>query len=128
MVAIIKAHNRLNGIKFSIGEFVLMLLAVGPFAIYYLVHQEFLLAFIAWGITLNFLPVLAFGIRQLLDKKQEENKNGTMWDKKAREKLMLEHPHMLKDTLLLVGAILLPFVALAITLYEILKSRIQHKD
>jgi len=42
MIQIIKTHNLLNGLLFSILEILAMALVVSPFAIYYLTHERFM--------------------------------------------------------------------------------------
>ena len=49
----IKAHNILNGIIFSIVEFVITAAILAPFAIYYALHARWLYAAVAIGIILN---------------------------------------------------------------------------
>ena len=42
MIQIIKTHNLLDGLLFSILEILAMVLVVSPFAIYYLTHERFM--------------------------------------------------------------------------------------
>ena len=123
MIRIIKSHNRLNGLAFSAIEFVLIALVIAPFAIYYIVHHRSVLAAISSGITLNCLPVIFYGISGLLESKAAGVQIAPFWDKQAREKHKLENPHMLSDTLLLTGSILLPFVCITAVVIDMLKSR-----
>ena len=120
MIRIIKSHNRLNGIKFATIEFALIALIVAPFAGYYCLHQQFVLAFISGGIMLNCLPVVYYGI-EALHKGQDDSL--TIWNRQARDKLNLENPHLLRDTLVLAGLTLLPLVVLVLVLMEATQSR-----
>jgi len=120
MIRIIKSHNRLNGIKFATIEFALIALIVAPFAGYYCLHQRFVLAFISGGIMLNCLPVVYYGI-EALHKGQDDSL--TIWNRQARDKLNLENPHLLRDTLVLAGLTLLPLVVLVLVLMEATQSR-----
>jgi hypothetical protein len=120
MIRIIKFHNRLNGIKFAAIEFALIALIVAPFAVYYCLHQRYVLAFISAGIMLNCLPVVYYGI-DAWHKGQGDSP--TIWNRQARDKLGLENPHMLRDTLVLAGLTLLPLVVLVLVLIEVTQSR-----
>jgi hypothetical protein len=119
MIRIIKSHNRLNGIKFATIEFGLIALIVAPFAVYYCLHQRFVLAFISGGIVLNCLPVVYYGI-DALHKGQDDSP--TIWNRDARDKLNIGNPHMLRDTLVLAGLTLLPLVVLVLVLMEVIRS------
>jgi hypothetical protein len=119
MILIIKAHNRLNGIKFSTIEFAFIALIIAPFAVYYILHHQFVLAFISGGIIFNCLPVVYFGINAF---RKGENDSQTIWNRQAREKITAENPNMLRDTLLLAGLTLVPLVVLLIVLVETLRS------
>ena len=116
MIDIILRHNRLNGILFSIVEFAFIGLLVGAFATYYSLHKKALHAAVAWGITLNCLPVILIGTRMLFDSSED---TPPIWNKDARQKHLRDNPKMLRDTLVLTTATLIPFVALASVLVEL---------
>jgi hypothetical protein len=115
---IIQRHNRLNGVAFSTIEFGLIALLAGTFASYYVIHNKVLLAFIWWGITLNCVPVVVYGIRAWRDRRATGERIGTIWDKEARARHMRENPHMLRDTLVLTAATLVPFASLTAVLLD----------
>ena len=119
MIRIIKSHDRLNGIKFATIEFALITLIVAPFAVYYCLHQRFVLAFISGGIMLNCLPVVYYDIDAL---RKGQDDSPMIWKRQARDKLNRENPHMLRDTLVLPGLTLLPLVVLVIVLTEAIQS------
>jgi hypothetical protein len=123
MIAIIKQHNRLNGIPFSIAEFAVIALIVGAYATYYAIHYEVALALIGWGITANCLTVIVIGIRMLIDRTEPKNRIAPFWKKDARQQHLRDNPHMLRDTLALTTAMLLPFLALVLVLYQGTRSR-----
>ena len=111
MRGIIQRHNRLNGLVFSIVEFVIIALIVGAFATYYVLHGRWVMAVIGWGIVFNCASVVFYGWHQLAQARSGEKSIGSYYsDKKAREQHRRENPHMLLDTLLFVIAALLPFV------------------
>lgn len=72
MILIIRSHNRLNGPRFSSAEYAVIALILAVLAAYYLIHREWLLAFIAWGITCNCLPGVALGISELRTLARED--------------------------------------------------------
>jgi len=122
MIQRIKTHNILNGILFSMIEFVVAALIVAPFAIYYVLHGRTLYAAIAIGIILNFLVVVAFGLQQYKNKEKDIGIR-QLFNKNTRETVGREHPHLGGDTTILVITLLLPFVMVICVLYELLFER-----
>jgi hypothetical protein len=113
VIAIIQRHNRLNGVTFAIVEFSLIALVVGTFAALYVIRGNIPYSLVTAGITANCLPVIIIGARMLRDPQIPP-----YWNKSAREQHLRENPKMLRDTLLLTTATLLPFVVLVAVLYE----------
>ena len=122
MVRIIRSHNQLNGTLFSAIEFGLMALFLVPFAVYCLGVRQLAVGLVLGGIGLNCLPVVWYGLRTFLKR---EDKPGTIWNRQAREQLIAENPHMLRDTFALTGAVLVPFLVLAVVLFQ---SRRENRD
>jgi hypothetical protein len=122
MISRIKTHNILNGIVFSIVEFVIAALIVAPFAIYYVFHGRTLYAIIAIGIILNFLMIVLFGLQQYKNKEKDVGIQH-LFDKSVRERINREYPHLSNDTSVLVITMLLPFVMFICVLYELLFKR-----
>ena len=121
---IIQRHNRLNGLLFSIVEFGCIAAIVGSFAVYYLVHRRWGMAFIGWGITLNCLPVVVLGLRQWQQAKASGQTSGSYYsNREMRKRLERENPHMLRDTLILTLGTVLPFVTLTAVLLNLPKPR-----
>jgi len=121
MIQRIKTHNILNGIKFSIAEFVIIPLVIVPFAIYYLTHAQLVYGLVAAGIILNCLTVAGFGLRQLLNKEKEIGLQRLL-DKREREDIRRANPHLFKDTLMITLTALLPYVLFVLVTYESLIS------
>ena|SRR5689334_5853059 len=117
MGAIIRRHNVLNGLRFSLLEFGLIALLIGSFAAYYLMQRDLIMTLITLGITLNCLPVVVFAGHTLLTT-ASHTRVGSIWNRRARVQHLHENPHMLRDTLLLTGATLLPFACLLVVLVE----------
>ena len=119
MISRIKTHNILNGIIFSILEFVITALIIAPFAVYYVLHGKVLYATIAIGIILNCLMIVAFGLGQYKNKEKDIGIQH-MFNKSVREKISREYPNLSNDTSVLVITMLLPFVMFIWVLYELL--------
>ena len=119
MINRIKTHNILNGIIFSIVEFVVIDLIIAPFAIYYVVHGKVFYATISVGIILNCLMIVLFGLQQYKNKEKDVGIQH-MFNKSVRERISREHPHLSNDTSVLVITMLLPFVMFIWVLYELL--------
>ena len=122
MIDRIQSHNTLNGFLFSVGEFALFTLVVFPFGVYYLLHQRWAFAFIALGWICNFAMIITFGIRSILRKEQGGSYKDLL-NKTKREEMKQKYPRLSLDTLLLVVALLLPFllfvsVSLELTLFN----------
>ena len=119
MINRIKTHNILNGIIFSIVEFVVIDLIIAPFAIYYVLHGKVFYATISVGIILNCLMIVLFGLQQYKNKEKDVGIQH-MFNKSVRERISREHPHLSNDTSVLVITMLLPFVMFIWVLYELL--------
>ncbi len=122
MTRIIKSHNELNGIKFSVAEFALIALVIGPFGVYYLLNAQLVYGLIAAGIVFNCLTVVAFGVSAWRSNQAGSGLKSLM-SREARDRLKREHPDMMRETIILTLSIILPFVLLAIVLYEQLTAR-----
>ncbi len=125
MIRRIKDHNILNGIIFSIAEFVITALVIAPFAIYYIIHGRALYATIAVGIILNCLMIVAIGLQQHR-RKEEDIGIQHMYNKSLRERINREYPHLGNDTLTLTITILLPFVMFIWVISELLFTGPRH--
>jgi hypothetical protein len=122
MIQIIKTHNLLNGLLFSILEFLVISLVVSPFAIYYLTHERFIYSLISLGIFLNCLTVALIGWCQWRGGEQGLGLRQFM-DKEELERVRLANPHLLADTLKLAISALVPFLLIALVVYELLNRR-----
>ena len=123
MIRLIKAHNELNGLKFVTFEFGLMAVFLTLFGGYCLLAQRWELGLFFGGVGLNCLPVVYAALRAL---QKGDGGRGTIWDPQARDRLVAENPHMLRDTLTLSGATLVPFLVLLLLLVELFRNRAVH--
>jgi hypothetical protein len=119
MINRIKTYNILNGIIFSIVEFVITALIIAPFAIYYIIHGRVLYATVAIGIIFNCLTIVAFGVQQRRRREKDVGIQHT-FNKSLREQINREYPHLGNDTWILTTTILLPFVMFIWVVIELL--------
>lgn len=122
MIQIIKTHNLLNGLLFSILEFLVIVLVVSPFSIYYFTHERVMYGLISLGICLNCLTVSLIGWRQWRGNEQGLALRRFM-DKEERERVSHANPHLLADTLKIVITALFPFLLIALVVYELLSGQ-----
>ena len=120
---LIERHNRLNGIRFSVGEFSLIGILVAAFAGYYALHGRWWLAVTAGGIAANCAAVVVCGMVQLRRARVGDVALQSFWNKAARGRLKIENPHMLRDTIVLNVATLLPFVGAVAVIFEVFQVR-----
>ena len=127
MIQRIKTHNVLNGIKFSIVEFVIIALLISPFAIYYILHAQIIYALVSEGLTLNCLTVVAIGLRQL-GRKEKAIGWQKLADKQERDRIARANPHLIKDTMIITITALVPYVLIGLVAYELLASSKDRKS
>jgi len=77
------------------------------------------MAYIALGITCNATMVLCYALRQLVHDRAYGRPIGSYWDRASREQHRRENPHMLRDTVSLTFATLVPFVLFLAVLFDI---------
>lgn len=124
MREIIRRHNLLNGLLFSIAEFAFIVLVIGAFATYYLLHHRLAMALVAWGIVSNCAVVVYFGIRQVTHTRAHGKSVRSYWNRSSREQHRRENPHLLRDTLCFTITALLPFVMLLAVWLDLPRRRI----
>jgi len=122
MIQRIKTHNLLNGLIFSLIEFLVIALVISPFAIYYVVHAWAWYALVTIGILLNCLTVALISWRQWRGNERGIGLRRFM-DKEEREKIGHANAHLLADTLKITITALLPFVLITLVAYEFLSRR-----
>ena len=114
MVRRIRDHNRLNGLRFSVGEFGLFALIVAPLVAYYALAARWLPAAIWLGIGVNCLTVVLLGVQALRRHEASVGHRG-LRDPARRAAIARDYPHLMRDTLLITVTALLPFVLAAWT-------------
>jgi hypothetical protein len=114
-------HNYLNGFKFVVAEFGIFILVILPFTFYYSIHKNFLFGIIGIGLLANFVVVIFYAMRSIQRKERSLGIN-KIYDKKIREQIMLEYPHLVRDTFVLFAALILPFFLATGVSIELLKA------
>ncbi len=113
----IKTHNYINGFIFSALEFIVVAIVILPFCIYYIIHVRVLLAAIAVGLIVNCLTISAFAILSI-QKKEKSIGLKFYFDPELKKKAGISEQHLLKDTIILCAALLLPFYLFLVIVYE----------
>jgi len=111
MIAIVERHNRLNGVRFSVTEYVLIGALAGGYAVYFASHHKVPLATVGGGIAANCFAVALIGLRTMLGRGSAWKSTPPFWKKEARLQHRRDNPHMLRETLILTVVTVVPFVA-----------------
>ncbi len=117
MIRRIVEHNRLNGVVFSMVEFLLVAAAASFIAIGFGVNDRWVGAALAAGTAINSLVVVTFAVAAL-QRGERGNSLGDLTDASYREQLRREHPRMTRDTLALTGTVLVPYLLLVAVAVE----------
>lgn len=117
MIRRIVEHNKLNGVVFSMVEFLLVAAAATFIAVGFGLNDRWLGVLLAAGTALNCLVVVVFAMAALR-RGERGNSLRDLTHANYREALRREHPTMTKDTLTLTGSILLPYLLLVAVAVE----------
>ncbi|MHB8399326.1 MAG: hypothetical protein ACYDCI_10400 [Candidatus Limnocylindrales bacterium] len=116
MIRLIDQHNTLNGLRFTVIEFMVMAVVVVGFAVYVADAGANVLAIALLGVGANCLVVAAVGIR-LLRAGEQDRSLGATFSPSSRARILQEHPHAQRATWALSVLTLIPFaVAVAMLL------------
>ena len=99
MIAIIREHNRLNGVRFSVGEFVLVFAAATLVATSYSLHGQVGLAALAAGTAVNALWVVGFGADSWR-RGEMGYRLGLVLDRAHRRRLARDYPQLSRRVIL----------------------------
>ena len=111
----------MNGLRFSTAEFGLVGLVVFAVAGSFLVAGAYLMAIAAIGIAVNCIPVVWLGIGSIRSGEPDIGLRA-MLRPATRAAALREYPTMQRDTYLLAGAILLPFVVAIAVVVDLRKK------
>lgn len=124
MTRIIRGHNRLNGLRFSAVEFGIVGLVAAALAGYFVLFGSVLLGVAALGIASNCLPVVSLAISSMRSGESDIGLQA-MLRPAVRAAALRDHPTMQRDTYILAGATLLPFVVALAVAVEVRSKRIR---
>lgn len=115
MIRLIHEHNTLNGLRFSVIEFMVMAAVVAGFAVYIASAGASLFAIGLLGVGANCLVVAAVGIRSLRAGEQDRSLGAT-FSPSSRARILQEHPDAQRATWALSALTLVPFAVMAAVL------------
>ncbi|MGH2467729.1 MAG: hypothetical protein ACRDGL_08365 [Candidatus Limnocylindrales bacterium] len=113
MVRTIREHHALNGLRFSVVEFLVMAVLAAVLAGSAVAIGRPLLAVLLVGIVLNCLTVAAFGIAWLRAGVPDQPLAAT-FSPAARARTLRQHPDAQRATWILTAAVLVPYLVLAL--------------
>jgi hypothetical protein len=118
MIRRVVEHNKLNGVVFSMVEFLVVAAAATFIAVGLGLNDRWLGVVLAVGTALNSLVIVLFAVAAL----RRGNLGNSVRDlthANYREELRREHPSMTKDTLTLTGSVLVPYFLLVAVAVEL---------
>jgi hypothetical protein len=117
MSRIIRGHNRLNGLRFSAVEFSAVALLTLGLAAFFALGGAVLLGLVALGIAANCAPVIWLASKSIRAGEPDIGLRA-MLRPSVRAAALREYPTMQRDTYILAGATLIPFVVVLTVLTE----------
>lgn len=109
MIRRIIEHNKLNGVVLSMVEFLLVVAAASFIALAFALHDRWLAAILAAGTAINALVVVMFAVAALR-RGERGNSLRDLARASYRDEVKREHPTMMRDTVALTGAVLVPYL------------------
>ena len=122
MIRLIREHNALNGLRFSVIEFLVMAAIVMGFAIYIASTGAIILAIALVGVGANCVVVAAVGIRSL-QAGEEDRSLAATFSPSSRARILEEHPYAQRATWALSALTLIPFAVAAAVLAGRIRGR-----
>jgi len=105
----VREHNELNGVVFSVVEFLLVAAAAAFVAFAFALHGDWLVAALVAGTALNALVVVAYGIAAL--RRGERGKSlRSLTRPEYRAAVRDEHPGLTRDTVTVTVTTLIPYI------------------
>lgn len=118
----IREHCILNGVAFVVCEFSLVAGGAIFIAVAFGLHHVWIGVFLAIGILLNSLVVVAIGVA-MWRRGERGTSVHNVFDATYRAELSRSHPAMMKDTLVLATSTLAPYVLMASVAFEQIRSQ-----
>ena len=119
MIRRLEEHNRLNGFVFVVAEFAVIGAITAALAVLYGARHQWIGLLAGCGITANSLVVIASVISQLRHGETDVGIWRVYADSRVRAQVARDDPGLSRDTVMITGAVLVPFLLLALSLAEI---------
>jgi hypothetical protein len=122
LLAIVREHNSLNGLRFVLVEFLVVALAAAFIAIGGILQSRGISAIAGIGIAANAVVVIVIAAAQLRAHDQNVGilKFGSV---ELRARIAREYPHLNAHTTAVLVCVLIPFLLLAVALVQRIKDR-----
>jgi hypothetical protein len=117
-------HNQLNGVAFSISEFILGAAVAALLAAAYARENRAPGVVLALGTGLNCIIVVAFGV-VAWSRSERGTPLARVFSRSGRAELTRQHPSLMTDTLIVAIAAVVPFALLVATLAEFAWKRVK---
>lgn len=121
MISLIREHNALNGLRFSVAEFLVTSVIAISVGIYFTNEGEIAWAIALFGIGANCLVVVTVGVLALRAGEPEQRLRAT-FSPSARARILRDHPRAQRATWILASLTLIPLALPALTLAEIARG------
>jgi hypothetical protein len=118
----IREHCILNGVAFVVCEFSLVVGGAVFIAVALGLHHVWIGVFLAIGVLLNSLVVVAIGVA-MWKRGERGTSVHNVFDAKYRAELSRSHPAMMKDTIILATSTLAPYFLMASIVCEQIRTR-----
>ena len=119
---LIRDHNRVNGLWFSVVEFLLMTVLCLGMAVLFIDAGAVVFGVVAAGIGANCVVIVVLGVGSLRAGEPDIGLRAA-FTPSGRARMRAEYPHLQRETFVLAGATLLPGIVAAWTVVERLQSR-----
>jgi hypothetical protein len=113
LLDIVREHNSLNGLRFVVSEFVLVILAGLLISSSGVFHGRVLVAIAGIGISGNAIAIVAIAISQIRSHDQNEGILNIR-SKQFRAKVGQAHPNLGSHTLIVLASVLVPFLLVTV--------------
>jgi len=108
VIRLIREHNIVNGLRFTVIEFTVMVAVVTGFAIYFAAAGASVPAVVCLGVAANCIAVAEVSLGSLRAGEEDRSLAAT-FSASARARILEEHPGAQRATWLLSALTLLPF-------------------
>jgi hypothetical protein len=122
MIERIKDHNDLNGVRFATIEFSIIAAVGVVLTLIVFVLGRWVVGLAFLGITGNALVIVAVGARSMQSGKRSSVWKALRGDTR-RSQVAIVRPHMMLDTVILVVALLIPYIVIFLAAVESFATR-----